>query len=704
MSDTAIGSTASLTSDDSRKIFDLIDSLSSHGISNYLDLPQIIVCGDQSSGKSSVLAAISQLPFAVQDGLCTHCPTEIVLRRQEKSEFKRSLINPDKGYDYGGDQKSDDDDDEDDSDDSDSSDDSDEDKSVPEMPDVLELETSMEDLKGIAMGLSDTTHFSKAIIRVEIAGPDQPHLTLVDLPGLFEAATNTQSVEDSQMVKNMVVSYMKKQRSIILAVVSAANEFPLQQVTQRAREIDPTGKRTLGLITKPDKLDRNSNNEKFYLNLAKNKEVPLALGWHVLRNRNFLEQQADSANRDRLESEFFTKAPWNALPASQLGVDALKSRLSHVLHDHILEHIPTVLKDIQSGISECEMGLKELGHPRESQKEQRAYLIDISQRFTNLLRDAVRGDYSNRFFTAVELECHNDRRLRAVVRKNLLGFSKNMHDNGCAQKIVTGFTWSIPNSISRRAYIENVQAMLEDYRGCELPGTFNPMVVGELFKRQITPWQGITSQVIEKIVNNVSHAAAAMVKHVAPEDVAKHIQNPTDMAHQLLAPPEDFHPMTQNHYLTENVQKAKKERQESSIRDSVTKFLGQNRITTQGNFNGSFQVDQLIQCIAENAELTEPNMDKYAASLATDMVEAYYKVALKKFIDDFEVNAVEVCLMQKLPDLFSPLVVAGLSDETINEIAGENEDKTQQRQKLQEKLAALQKGEKLMLQFSSGTK
>ncbi|KAK6859573.1 hypothetical protein PG995_003209 [Apiospora arundinis] len=61
----------SLTSSSSREILDLVDSLSSYGINEYLDLPQIIVCGDQSSGKSSGLEAISRVPFAVQDGLCT---------------------------------------------------------------------------------------------------------------------------------------------------------------------------------------------------------------------------------------------------------------------------------------------------------------------------------------------------------------------------------------------------------------------------------------------------------------------------------------------------------------------------------------------------------------------------------------------------------------------------------------------------------
>ncbi|KAK6849698.1 hypothetical protein PG995_013531 [Apiospora arundinis] len=74
-------------------ILDLVGSLSSYGINEYLDLPQIIVCGDQSSGKSSALEAISRVPFAVQDELFTRFATEIILRRQEVKDIRAFIIN-----------------------------------------------------------------------------------------------------------------------------------------------------------------------------------------------------------------------------------------------------------------------------------------------------------------------------------------------------------------------------------------------------------------------------------------------------------------------------------------------------------------------------------------------------------------------------------------------------------------------------------
>jgi len=122
------------------------------------------------------------------------------------------------------------------------------------------------------MGLSgagmDSKVFSTDVLRVESTSPDAPNLTLVDLPGLFNAADKNQSDDDVELVKDLVLSYMRQRRSIILAVVSADNHFANQPVTKFARDIDPSGLRTLGLITKPDKIDKGSDSEKYYVDLA----------------------------------------------------------------------------------------------------------------------------------------------------------------------------------------------------------------------------------------------------------------------------------------------------------------------------------------------------------------------------------------------------------------------------------------------------
>jgi hypothetical protein len=186
------------------------------------------------------------------------------------------------------------------------------------------------------MGLSDTKIFSTDTLRVELSGPTQPHLTMIDLPGLFRAGNTEQSLDDAEIVSQIVRSYMEKPRSIILAVVSANYEFVLQDVSKLAHELDPKRTRTLGLITKLDTLEPGSDWEASHLKLAQNKDVQFRLGWHVLKNRNFAMRDASSSERDEAEGQFFATGIWTSMDPNHVRVKSLKTRLSNALLDQIL--------------------------------------------------------------------------------------------------------------------------------------------------------------------------------------------------------------------------------------------------------------------------------------------------------------------------------------------------------------------------------
>ena len=376
-----------LQSRDHRDLLDIIDKLRSQGISRFVDLPQIIVCGDQSSSKSSVLEAISHMSFPAKDNLCTRFAIELILRRSVSTGVTVRIIpSPDRSkeererlsaFDY--------------------------------TQSGLDIGQVVEKAKD-AMGLNESDRvFSTDVLRIEISGPTQPHLTMVDLPGLFLAGNKDQTEEDSKLVQSLVLSYMRKPRSIILAVVSAKSDFALQQVTRHTRALDPQGIRTLGLITKPDTLDEGSDSERFYFELAQNKDVKFRLGWHVLRNKNYAERGLSTAERDKIEVEFFSKGVWTGLEASQLGVGALKSCLSNILRDQIIAQLPSVLGDVEDGIKHCEHRLAKLGDSRATVSEQRRYLLKASTGYSSLLQAAIDGVYTDAFFVDPEV------RLRAVV-------------------------------------------------------------------------------------------------------------------------------------------------------------------------------------------------------------------------------------------------------------------------------------------------
>ena len=218
---------------------------------------------------------------------------------------------------------------------------------------------------------------------------------------------------------------MENPRTIILAVVSAKSDFALQQITRHARAQDSEGIRTLGLITKPDMLDEGSGMERFYIELAQNKDVYFRLGWHVLRNRKYAERNDSIAARDAAEVDFFSKGIWKSLKPSQLGIAALRVRLNHVLRDQILRQLPNVLKDVTEGLDDCKVILARLGTSRATIAEQRRYPLKISAAFSDLARAAIDGVYTDAFFRGSK-----DRRLRAIVQNTLADFAREMRERG----------------------------------------------------------------------------------------------------------------------------------------------------------------------------------------------------------------------------------------------------------------------------------
>ncbi|KAI8931074.1 hypothetical protein NX059_012085 [Plenodomus lindquistii] len=680
----AIGVSKSLQGNDTRSLLDTVDSLRSQGISRYIDLPEIIVCGEQSSGKSSVLEAISGVKFPSKDNLCTRFATELILRRGPVAPVKIGIV-PDAQLE----------------------------RSDADMQKLLNFKISaaMEDLQLAdiieaakeAMGINDTTSaFSTDTLRLEVSGPEQAHLTLVDLPGLFQAGSRAQSDADSETVKALVLRYMKSPRSIILAVLSAKSEFNNQSITRYSREIDPMGKRTLGLITKPDKLDKGSEMEKFYLELAQNKDVKFRLGWHVLRNRDYASRDSTSEERDQVEADFFASGIWKSLPSTQVGVHSLRPRLSKILKDQIMVQLPVVLAQINEGVVECNQELAALGAPRGNLQDQKRHLLNISMSFSSLVKAAADGPYFDPFFGSAATAKGYQKRLRAVLQNHLTEFAEDMRKKGHKYDIVDELEGTVrDNHILRKDYISKVKILLKRSRGRELPGTFDPLIIGELFREQCEPWKMLVDQAVDAMLHAVLSVVDAALAHYADNNtlhgLLKHFIRPrfkvlkTELrakVSELLEPHDAGHPITYNHYLTESVQKAQNERRAREIKKTFERALGGDFATNEV-VTVNLNVTNLISSLVTK---TEPDMHSYASATATDFMEAYYKVALKRFIDDFSVLAIEACLVAKLPTLFSPTDVLEMSEAVVAALASEDEETSARRTQCNEKLTVLENG------------
>ncbi|KAK3620169.1 hypothetical protein LTR56_023563 [Elasticomyces elasticus] len=464
----------------------------------------------------------------------------------------------------------------------------------------------------------------------------------------------------------MVRGYMEKPRSIILAVVPAQTDFAFQEVTKYARELDPNGMRTLGLITKPDILSKDSDSAAAYIAMAQYKDVVFPLGWHVT-----------------------------------VGIRTLKPRLSNILRDQILQHLPSLHSDVLSGIQDCELRLKQLGEGRSTPSEQRRYLQRVSWKFSILMKACVDGIYSDAFFGHAKTEEGRRKRLRAVVQNGLEDFAEDVRTRGHAQAITEGDGEDDSgnkqdSTITRTAYVASVKELMRHNRGFELSGTFNPSIIGKLFREQCQPWRGLVANVQKSILQSTRWTARAIVEEVAVSDTVDAIFVPVDRAiedpgrtinikvEELMRPYVAGHPITYNHYLISHVQHIQADRQRRALMEKIENHCSPSRAT----FGNDADLSRLIVIVVEREE---DHMGNYASQLGIGYMQAYYKVAMKNCVDGVSIHAIEEQLIQNLPLVFDSEVLQKLADSQVADLAAEKQSSAIDRAHNEDKLTNLVK-------------
>lgn len=114
-------------------------------------------------------------------------------------------------------------------------------------------------LKGFGAPDERADTFSDDVLKIEICGPKQQHLSVIDVPGIFRNTTvGVTTDSDIEVVRNMVNQYMRNPRSVILAVIPANVDIATQEILKMAEKCDTEGQRTLGVLTKPDLVDKGA--------------------------------------------------------------------------------------------------------------------------------------------------------------------------------------------------------------------------------------------------------------------------------------------------------------------------------------------------------------------------------------------------------------------------------------------------------------
>jgi GTPase SAR1 family protein len=363
--------------DEQRSLLDLIAKLQYAQLDN-VKLPQIVVVGDQSAGKSSVLEAITGTPFPRDAGACTRFATEIRLRRSNEESFSINII-PDRKH-----------------------------RSLAEQERLRQFGRNVDESAGFEALMKHAVEqiapkgvpgrfASEDILVVEKQGPHMPLLTVVDLPGLVKNPNTDQSADDIRAINDLTDSYMKSPRTIILAVVGGNQDYVQAPVLTKAREFDTTGARTIGVLTKPDLTESIGLEDKFISLVNNNDRLNhFELGWYVLLNpgpREPGQRWPSPEERKQREDAFFLAGKWSALPPEMCGAAALKAKLSVQLQRHIGKHIKALRKDIQKALEECDAELKALGTGKDTVEEMRDEIVELFSESKDLVIPAVYGMY-----------------------------------------------------------------------------------------------------------------------------------------------------------------------------------------------------------------------------------------------------------------------------------------------------------------------
>jgi len=260
------------------------------------------------------------------------------------------------------------------------------------------------------------TTFSEDILKVEMSGPDQGHLTVIDVPGIFRTTTPGLTTEDDiRWVYAMVQEYMANPRTIILAVIPCTADPATQEILKLASHADPEGLRTMGVLTKPDLLAEN-NTKRVIVDLVQGKKQDLRLGYYLVKNRNADDTTSSLQERDRSETSFFKAEPWSKLTSTgRVGIAALKKRVTALLMEVTNREFPHVRATIASKLKSNREELLRMGEARGDAASQRHFLTVLASDFQDTAKDALTARYNNH---SVFKNNHETRLITQIVRLN----------------------------------------------------------------------------------------------------------------------------------------------------------------------------------------------------------------------------------------------------------------------------------------------
>ncbi|KAI1919976.1 hypothetical protein LOZ65_004255 [Ophidiomyces ophidiicola] len=696
-----------------------IDRIRAKGIGDHIPLPQLVVCGAQSAGKSSVLEGITGIPFPRQDGVCTKHATDIILRHslentsinasiiphssrdEQKAEVLRSFQRRLGGYE--------------------------------ELPDTIKDAAACMDIRGFGVAGCDDPAFAADVLRIEVTGEICLHLTVVDLPGLI--SVDETHGKDVKLVENLVDSYLQSSRTIILAVVQAANDIVIEAIIQRARHFDH--------VWRENRWYHYQTRSHQQGNGGADCLVHQQLGPNQTEARIFSAQEpiARAASKGH-----------NSIREEEAGY-GIFSFPAVLLEDHIERELPKVCNEINTLLERTQAELHDLGEERLTIGDQRIFLSQLSMDLQGIMQAALDGSYqtpSSDFF-GYGAEGASHRRLRARFHELNGLFAAYMRQRSQKRKICSpplqmeaGETSdnkeSGDQSEESEEEIKEKEDKLPDFgypdldKGVPQCHYVPQNIFDEWVKKQVrfASLLGRIDEFLEPGLNRkgsqkahngrsaLSHCQSNVTRlhheEVAESDFAalilvhketsscvqlalKHVIKDDQVRHEMhkiinhrlqktledalaelqkLGDDEKLQPITYNHYYTDNIQQSRQD----ATRVVIQRALRGASADVHGVHHMSNTTSDRQRLLASLQRHVIVDMDQQTCEEAKAGLNSYYKVALKTFVDNVCRHVVERHIARGARSILTPTDALKLSDDEVQQIASETQSKQERRTEL----------------------
>ncbi|CAG9767531.1 unnamed protein product [Ceutorhynchus assimilis] len=335
--------------------------------SDAIHLPQIVVLGSQSSGKSSVIESLVGKSFLPRGtGIVTRRPLilQLVYCPKEDKDHRNAKDGTVEVDDWGTFLHT-------------------KDKIFRDFEKIrMEIEEETNRIAGSNKGICPEP------INLKIFSTKVVNLTLVDLPGITKVPVGDQPPDIERQIRELVIKYIANPNSIILAVVTANTDMATSESLSIAKDVDPDGRRTLAVVTKLDLMDAGTD----AIDILCGRVIPVKLGIIGVVNRSQQDIMNNKTIKDSLKDEAsFLQTKYPTL-AARNGTPYLAKTLNRLLMHHIRDCLPDLKTRVNLMMSQFQSLLSSYG---EDISDKSKTLLQIITKFASAYCSTIEGTSRN---------------------------------------------------------------------------------------------------------------------------------------------------------------------------------------------------------------------------------------------------------------------------------------------------------------------